>query len=449
MALYDINGKELSADFEVDPTLSKAGEAADAKVVGDTFNALGVSPIEPSNIDVPRVYVDGTLPTSKDQGKLTLSIKYVSNSDTFDGWVQLKVQGDSSASYPKKNFNVNLFEDEACTAKLKVNLRGWGKSNKYTWKANWIDITQARNVVNGRLWGEICASRSDIANYPIELIESPNYGTVDGFNMILFVNGEYWGRYTWNLKKDTQMFNMDDAIETNACLIADANSLQCLFRATPTVTEDVDWTDELHGTAPAGIVTSFQNFVSFVQNSTDAQFKANIEDYCYLTSLIDRWIYAWVIEFKGGFAKSQRFDTYDGTKWIAGTYDMDTTWMLQWNGDGFYSSMIYPTDYYTDTPSNTTNLLWDRVVALFSSEIKTRYAELRQGALSNANIISLFETFWQTQTPDLIAEDYASTTGEGNFTNIPSKATNTKQKLRQIIYERLAYCDANISAIGS
>lgn len=449
MAVYDKHGNRIDSGVAVDQTLTKAGEAADAKVVGDVFISLGVSPIEPSNTDIPRVYVDGILPTTKEQGKMTLTFKYVSNSAEFNGWVQLKVQGDSSASYPKKNFNVSMFEDEACTIKLKKNFRKWGNSNKYTWKANWIDITQARNVVNGKLWGEICASRSDIESYPTALLESPNYGTVDGFNMILFVNGEYWGRYTWNMKKDSQMFNMDEEVETNACLIADDNSLPCLFRAIPTVTEDVDWTDEIHGTAPASIVTSFQNFVSFVQNSTNAQFKSNIGNYCYVTSLIDRWIYAWVIGFKGGFAKSQRFDTYDGTKWIAGTYDMDTTWMLMWNGSGFYSSMVYPTDYYTDTPNNATNLLWDKVVANFSTEIKARYAELRQGALSNANIISLFETFWKTQTPDLIAEDYASSTGDGEFTNIPSKTTNTKQKLRQIIHDRLAYCDANIASIGS
>lgn len=420
MAIYDVNGNEMTASL-----------------------------IEPQGFDIPRVYVDGTLPTAKTDGELLLAFKYVSNTATFDGYCTLKVQGDSSASYPKKNFNVKLFKDAGKTVKLKKEFRNWGKSNKYTWKANWIDITQARNVVNGKLWGDICAERSDIEDYPTAFLETPNYGTVDGFNMILFVNGEYWGRYTWNIKKDEQMYNMDDTVETNACLIADSNGLKCLFRETPTVVEDSDWTDETHGTAPSVIVASFQAFALFVMNSTDAEFVENIENYCYLSSLIDRWIYAWVIEYKGGFAKSQRFDTYDGAKWIAGVYDMDTTWMLKWDGSGFYSSMVYPSDYYTDTPNNATNLLWDRIVALFSEDIKSRYEELRSGALSNANIMSLFETFWQSQTLELIAEDYAETTGEGDFTNIPSKTTNTKQYLREIIYDRLAYCDANISTIGS
>lgn len=445
MAAYDINGNVVSVD--IDESMTTTGKAPDAKIVGTLFEELDVSIVEPKSTDIPRVYVDGVLPATKDDGKKVMRIKYVSNSTTFDAYCTLKVQGNYSATdaCPKKNYNVQLYKDEACTDKKKINFKGWGKSYKYCWKANWVDITQARNIVSARLWGEICATRHGIEEYPEGLLNSPNYGSVDGFFMILYVNGKYWGRYTWNLKKDTQMFGMDDTLETNAALIGEDGNA-CNFRSIPTVTAGVDWEDNVHDTPPESIVSSFQSFVSFVINSTDEEFVNHLEDYCYVSSLIDYWIFVVFIAMQGGFLKSQRFDTYDGTKWIAGVYDMDAAWCMHWDGKTLYDHFNYPYDFYNYNEGGhiytfDTNLLHDRLFSLFKQQIKARYYELRNNVLTLSNVTSLFETFLQMQTAELIAEDYASTTDDGAFTNIPSKTTNTKQRLRQIIRERFTYCD--------
>ena len=47
---------------------------------------------------------------------------------------------------------------------------------------------------------------------------------------------------------------------------------------------------------------------------------------------------------------------------------------------------------------------------------------------------------------DLIKEDYAVTTGDGLFTDIPSKDANTIQYLRQFISKRLLFVDDKILA---
>lgn len=40
MAIYDINGNEITADVVVDDTLTQSGQAADAKKVGDELHDI-------------------------------------------------------------------------------------------------------------------------------------------------------------------------------------------------------------------------------------------------------------------------------------------------------------------------------------------------------------------------------------------------------------------------
>jgi hypothetical protein len=142
------------------------------------------------------------------------------------------------------------------------------------------------------------------------------------------------------------------------------------------------------------------------------------------------------------------FLTYDGNHWIASSYDLDSTWGLGWAGgttnnpelamqSGYQSVINYPEG----------NKLFVRLENLCADAIKVRYAELRSGVLSEANIINRFESFMESMTSDMIAEDYAPTTGEGAFTEIPSKDTNNIQQLRDFIVKRLTYVDAQIEEL--
>lgn len=409
-----------------------------------------VSKVEPADDDVPKVFFIGTAPTTKAEDELPLTMEYISKTKRIFSYVTLKVQGDSSAGYPKKNFNLKMFSDEARSEKLKMQFRNWqAKTHKYCLKANWIDHTHARNVVGGRLWNQIVKTRADYDSYPTEYRESSNSGAVDGFPIKVYLNGVYQGLYTWNIRKDDSMFNMDDSTGTHAALIADANNSVTVWRSLPAI-DGSDWTDELNDTVPDAVKTGFRAVYSFVMNSTDDEFRANIGQYFYLSSLIDYYIYIYCILMIGGLAKSQTVFTYDAQKFLANIYDMDTTWALHWAGSSFYDvETPCPSGYTAETEVGASNLLYERLVALFPDEIKARYAELRNSVLSDANIINEFERFMDVVGTDLYAEDFASTTADGKFTEIPSMTTNTLQKLREIIVSRMAYCDEWIPIIDS
>jgi hypothetical protein len=407
---------------------------------------IATANVEPSDGDIPKVFLSGgVLPVNKIE--TTMRFDYISKTKTVSGYVGIKCQGNSSMNYPKKNFTIKVFEDSELATKQKVDFKGWGKQNKFVMKANWIDLTHARNVVSARLWADVVKSRANYLELPELLRTSPNQGAVDGFPIKLYSNGVYQGRYTLNIPKDKWTFNMDDGLTTH-CILCGENYVSGCFRATANI-DGFDWTDELHDTVPASIKTRWNEVISFVMNSSNAEFKANLNNYIDVESAIDYYIFALVSCGLDSMGKNQIYLTYDGSKWFASMYDMDSTWGLYYDGSKFVSAEYAMQDEYESMVGNRTgNLLYLRLEELFMDEIKARYNALRNSALSISNIINHFERFTDIVPPYLVEEDYASTTANGGFTGIPSKTTNNIQQIRKFVVDRLAYSDDYITYYG-
>jgi hypothetical protein len=422
MAIYDINGNEI------------------------VIKSDGVIDEEPGHYDIPVIHISGTLPTNKDQGALPVVFNYSSETSNFQCYATLKVQGNSSTGFPKKNFTLKMYSDNDRTKKYGVNFKQWGKQSKYVLKANWVDITHSRNVVSARIWGDIVKSRDNWASLPSELKTSPNQGAVDGFPVRIYANNIYQGRYTLNIPKDKWMVNMDDSLETNCILCSEDYASGC-FRALANI-DGNDWTDEIHDSVPQSIVNRWNQVIDFVMTSTDSAFVSNIENYFYVESLIDYYIYAYVSTGLDSLGKNQLFFTYDGQKWIASMYDMEGVWGMFYNGSKFVSPEYrMQEDYEVGNPHNTSNLLYDRLETLFANKIKSRYEELRSGVLSPEHIIKRFKEFTEITPQSVVELDYAETTGGGAYTGIPSKTTNNIVQIRENVFARLKYVDGKIEEL--
>lgn len=411
--------------------LTQAKNYTDNEIAGIT----GVSKVEPEELDMPKVFFNGDKPTTKTSVYAT--IEYISKTEHFKGYVDIKCQGTSSMSYPKKNYTIKMFTDETMVTKLKKDFKGWGKQSKFCLKANYIDHSHARNIVSAKLWGQVVKSRSDFDSLPEELKTSPNYGAVEGFPIKVYYNNTYEGVYTWNIPKDGWMNNMDDSLDTHCILCGEEYVSGCFRSANASL-----WSDELHDVMPANIVTSFNNFQNFVINSSDDEFKTGLSTYADINSLIDYYIFQYVICGLDSMGKNQLFFTYDGIKWMASSYDMDSTFGMYWNGQSFVSATYrMQEDYESMKSGRQGNLLYIRMEQLFCQEIKARYAELRAKVLSYSNIVNEFERFMDTIGKDLYAEDLTI------YTGIPSGSTNNIQQIRNYTRDRLTYVDTQIEAL--
>lgn len=401
--------------------------------------------VEPQLMDMPRIYFsEGTLPTTKTA--TTLRFDYYSKTKEYHGWAEIKCQGNSSMSYPKKNFTVKLYKDKEKTQKLKIDFKGWGKQSKFVLKANWIDITHARNIVSARIWADIVKSRSDYDTLPELLRTSPNQGAVDGFPITVYGNGYYQGRYTLNIPKDGWMANMDDSLDAH-CILCGENYGSACFRELPKINGE-DWSDELHDVVPNVIKTSWTNVINFVMTSSDTEFKTNLHNYFNVESLIDYLLYGLISTGLDAFGKNQIYMTYDAQTWLGSMYDMDSTWGLWPNGSKILSD-TYSREQFEDFNGNGRkgNLLYIRLQQLFLAEIKSRYAELRQSIFTYPYLVNKFEEFIQICPNDVVKEDYASTTVNGAYTGIPSTTTNNIQQIRTNINARLEYVDSYIDSL--
>lgn len=413
-------------------------------------NTVWVDPTDPiireDEMDIPKLFWTGILPTAKSEGNIEGTVKWRSKSQEFECYATLKVQGNSSTSYPKKNFTLALYEDPSYGTKETHSFRGWGNQSKYVMKANWIDLSHARNVVSCRIWSDVMDTRENYEDYPEQLKTSPNNGVVDGFPIKFYANGVYQGRYSFNIPKDAWMNNMDKT-NNNEVILCGENYVGGCFRALPRI-DETDWTDELHDTVPQAIKDSWTAAVDFVMNSTDASFYNNLSDYFDVNSLIDYYIFGIVSCNLDGFAKNQMYIKYANTPYIVQVYDLDSTWGLWWTGQSFVATDYTREEYqdFKDSPSHDGNLLFVRLATLFSEEIAERWRILRDGPLSIDDLIISFERWTDICPKELVEEDYAITTAEGAYTGIPSKTTNNIQQIRNYIVKRRIYADTKLIA---
>lgn len=395
-----------------------------------------VNSVEPQDDDIPKVFFSGEKPTSKSSVHATM--EYKSKTEHFKGYVDIKCQGTSSMAYPKKNYTIKMFTDSTMAKKVKKDFKGWGAQSKFCLKANYIDHSHARNICSAKLWNQIVASRTNYSLLPELLRTSPCNGAIDGFPIKVYYNNNYEGVYTWNIPKDKWMFNMDDTLDNHCVLCGEEYKSGCFLTANASL-----WSDEIHDTMPASIVTSFNAFQNFVITSTDEQFKANLENYVYVDSLIDYYIFQYVICGLDSMGKNQLFATYDGTKWIATSYDMDSTFGIYWNGQKFVAPTYRMQDDYESVKNGAANKLYVRLEKLFVNEIKARYSQLRADILSYNNIVNTFEPFMDTIGNDLYAEDLTI------YSGIPSGSTNNIQQIRNYYRDRVTYVDAQINKLVS
>ena len=373
---------------------------------------------------MPILYMDGNYTAATNaKNEVKMSVVYTTpEGEILTAYALIKVQGSSSTAYPKKNYTIKFYKDEDCTSKLKIDL-GWGKESKYCLKANWIDYTQARNIVSCRLWSDMVATRP-VSDIQARLAGLPtNAGAIDGFPVAIYMNDEFYGLYTMNVPKDEWMFGMDDC-ETEALLAAD-DWLNTDFSvlldgfeensAGDYVSNNGGWELKYFGTekttgSTEWVTESFNDLIRFCQENDGEAFRTGISQYLDVDSAIDYLILLYAIYMRDNGSKNMLWATYDGKVWIPSVYDQDGTFGMVWDGKR-YAKADEALPYVKDDGSIDANyklgsgyfLLWDRMLNCFTEEILIRYKELREGVLSVEHIVATFEEF-RACTPESIYE---------------------------------------------
>ena len=416
---------------EKDPTVPAWAKQATkpkytATEVGAVAKVNGVTPDENGNVEIavsggaatataalPILYLVGDTTAMTKETRVDLRYTYVDSvkKEQRTGWCDCKWQGETSTAKPKKNYTIRFYNDPDHAKKDKIDYGGLTKASKWVTKANYVDQSHARNIVSARLWSDIVHSRS--GELPTEMQESAlNYGAIDGYPILIYLNGAYLGLYTMNIPKDEKLFGMDTDNPKHCALCGYSNNngdnsvvLSTQFRTVNTNDWENEVPEEWNDTNRAALT----NLVNFVKDSTDNDFVTNLNTYLDVESAIDYYIFMY---FNGGIDSLGRnliILTYDGVKWYCSGYDMDMTFGNNFSGTGVLS----PTTACPEAYRETNSLLWQRLEALFGNAIYNRYTALRQTVLSTEYVNRAFEMFI-SQIPDNEYEaDYKAWPGMG------------------------------------
>ena len=381
--------------------------------------------------NLPEIYFTGDVANMTKDISSTLRMDYKFPSGKVARmYSKVTWQGSSSTAYPKKNYKIKLYEDPNLDEKKKFSpFADFRKNSKFVLKANWIDSTHSRNIVNSGLYADITSTRSYI---PDGLIGAENFAQIKGHPVNVYINGSYTGLYTLNTTKGSNMYNMEGDKENEIAIEADVWSDATLFKTdSATLEEGIDFDVHAPDVVTDKTKASVNRLLAFVNSSSDTDFVNNIHDYIDLPSMIDYFIFANVTQDTDGMGKNASYYTYDGKVWTAVTYDLDSTWGLHWNG-----TSLDP--YDQNAISFRGNKLFNRISSSFKEQIKARYKELRATVLRSDVIINKFERFIDEVGKENFDKDQA------RWTALPSVNLTDEQQLREAIVKRLQAVDKQI-----
>ncbi|MBM6408665.1 CotH kinase family protein [Lacticaseibacillus rhamnosus] len=394
-----------SSTGDLSYSVSNFNVHADVDVVGQgdySFN---------SETHLPIVKIDGTFPAVRGD-KTTVTVKIIKEGVVNNYFAKLSIQGDSSATYAKKNYKLKLYSDAACTTKAKFKPSpSWINEGTLVLKANWIDATHALNIVSAKLFAAITQNR---ANVNSNLLNASMLGQIQGIPSLLYTNSSFHGLYTINTRKDENLFGFGD-VPTNAGVLEAQNGFKDKGFGKPeiVITDDIKANPNADIEVQVGKTTvEFQaatnRLAQFVSQSDDSTFHDQFRQYLDLDAVIDFLIFYQVAECSDSYIKNIEYTTYDGKIWMLIPYDLDSTWGLNWDGKTIFDpemDMLNTGLTSKNFDNFKLNTLLNRTLKAFKPEIKARYAELRTSVLTPDKVTSMFEEFMNSVGTNAYAKE--------------------------------------------
>ena len=393
-----------------DTTLTQAGLPADGQAVGDAIR--NATTFKPEKYGMPVLYLWGSnILSLKDKSKtLKNEVTYSFPAYGVSGTVEkFKVQGASSVAWPKKNYTLNLDKDFEA-------FRNYGKNHKYVIKANYAEPSQALNVVGARLWGMIRGTHKNantgilningdqlvddtgnriIAETDPQLSIGGTYGAVDGFPIGVYINGQYWGLYSFNIPKDDWMAKMPKKSEGKYAIVDTIWDPQGAFKSETNFkdqmelqfcnTKDSQWAMDSVNELIRAVLAHYD---------TADNFNQVVSPLLDIDSAIDYYIFSVLIDNDDGIFRNYLLQTFDGKKWYFAAYDLDS---IFGRTPDFWEHLLAKsdTDDWRDhgvTFENVTNSnrLFYQLWKFYKDEILKRTKSLIEGVMSESAVDTAF-----------------------------------------------------------
>ena len=435
--------------------------------------------INVSNID--------SMPTTKTDNKKSFLEFWDMQGNYFKKHAILNAQGRSSMSFPKKNVAIDFCDDEWIGDNTpKIRIGNWVPQDSFHLKANYTDFFRGVGCVAYKLYEDVVKTRGNMNDRPwkkalldmskisttTKSIGNPYVGDYslltdtgarcfpDGFPVAIYLNGEFYGVFSLQLKKHRDNFHMNkstaehvhldgiinidsfwgDSIDWSQFEVRNPKNLYAIggnkYDA-DIKQEEIAGKDEVNTwiaaeQLPDGTVISskikknlqmtakvkeyilnFSNFLKDIKNAENVYkssnkteedlkiFKSVFERYWDADNVIDYLIVSDLINnWDGVWGNNWQLFTYDGKKWWIGLYDVDGSFGNDYTGTYCHSALL-------SHVSISKNMPFGYVTDYYLNELNIRYRNLSDtGIINSKNIFNRLYDWTLRIGTDFFNEEY-------------------------------------------
>ena len=429
-----------------------------------------------------------SMPTTKTDNKKAFLEFWDMNGNYFKKHAILNAQGQSSMGYVKKNAAIDLCDDEWIGDETpKVRIGEWVPQDSFHLKAYYTDFFRGVGAVSYKLYDQIVRTRGNMYDRPWKkaLLDMSKIGTTtkslgnpyigdyelltdtgarcfpDGFRVAVYLKGEFYGIFSFQLKKHRDNYHMNKSTAEHVHLDGDLNE-RTIFGGRENINwsqfeirnpkglyaiggnkydadikqEEIAGEEEVNtwiqaGELPDGkridskikkslLLTAkvkkyILNFADAVPNIKEATniyeasekseedlkvLKNTYERYFDKDNMIDYIIVSDLIKNTDGFSKNWQIFTYDGIKWWVGLYDCDMSFGGHFEGNQISDAVTYHLGSSLLRPSGY-------IIKYYDFELKNRYKELADiGIATSNNIFSLIKDWTIRIGTNFFKEEY-------------------------------------------
>lgn len=372
----------------------------------------------------------------------------------------LSGQGSSSMKYIKKNIAIDLFDSEIGGESFSVKFGEWVPQDSFHLKAYYTDPFRGIGVIGYSIYNDIVKTRGlekdyvwkrALLNTDIITPTNPNVNGKkevllytesgarcfpDGFPCMVFQNGEFWGLYSFQLKKHRSNYclnkkmaehiHLDGNISETSLFNANGDSSLIqwkninkvgfeirnpkplylmdgsVYDADINSGELIDETSEFYDESKHKTCAKVKKYIIdfsktlatikaaenvYLGNKTDENLKAikdTLETYFDSENLIDYLITCDVLRNTDGFADNWQWVTYNGVKWYVCLYDVDNILGNHWQPVQTINPPLYGKHI---TQIITYSSMMKYITTYYTSELEERYAYLRKNGIIDAERI--------------------------------------------------------------
>ena len=370
-------------------------------------------------------------------------------------------QGQTSLRFPKKNLKFDLMNEDGSEFTLKIG--NWVEQDGFHLKSYYTDYFRGLGAVSYKFLDEIMRARGTDSDRPWKTglgvtggvtarggtqkgteiqLETGALCHPDGFPCLVYLNGEFYGIYAWQLKKHRANYHMeksnvkhihldgdtvyfrDGTIGWTGFEVRNPNKLYTMDGKKYDGDAPKELIDETSAkydpenkdhvrtaqvkAAIEGVVSKFQEVKrlcnEYKSSPTPAKLssaRAAYEAIFEPGNEIDYLIFSDVTYNEDGFDHNVQMTTYDGVKWYSNAYDLDQTFGGSWLGESLYAPQTQSV-LYTWRGNNTFGPCHCLPI-IYKAELESRYKELRDaGIIETEHILGYIK-------------DWVNRIGTGNY----------------------------------